>query len=313
MTASTRTGIDPVNARERATDLAVATVPYLMVIPGLIFVLGVLGYAVYGGFVLSFNETDMFLNKTFVGLRNYINVFNDPRFQAALLRTIVFVILSITLGIAMSMMFALTLYHVGFGRRFFRGMSLVPYFVSGIATAVMFRFVFTTSGGFANYVLQQFGLPTPSWLGDPYLAFMVAVFANCWFMVPFATLILLGGLQTVDKDIYDAATIDGASGTQKFFRITLPLIKPMMGVSLIWVSYISFSTFDIILALTSGGPQRATEVVSMYMYQLAFLQLDFGQGAVLMVVLLSLNTLMSLFYLYYFVLADRRDEKGAGA
>ena len=175
----------------------------------------------------------------------------------------------------------------------------------------MFRFVFTTSGGFVNYVLQQVGLPTAAWLGDPYLAFMVAVLANCWFMVPFATLILLGGLQTVDRDIYDAATIDGASGSQMFFRITIPMIKPMLGVSLIWVSYISFSTFDIIFALTAGGPQRATEVVSMYMYRIAFLQLDFGQGAVLMVVLLSFNTVMSLFYLYYFVLADRRAEKEA--
>ena len=253
----------------------------------------------------------MFLNKTFVGLRNYIDVFNDARFQAALVRTLVFVVLSITLGIVMSMTFALTLYHVGFGRRFFRGMSLVPYFVSGIAAAVMFRFVFTTSGGFVNYVLQQLGLATPSWLGDPYLAFIVSVLANCWFMVPFATLILLGGLQTVDREIYDAATIDGASGTQTFFKITLPMIKPMLGVSLIWVSYISFSTFDIILALTAGGPQQATEVVSMYMYQLAFLQLDFGKGAVLMVVLLTFNTLMSLFYIYFFVLADRRDGKEA--
>lgn len=229
MSASTQIGSDRVTVAERFSDLAKAMVPYLLVIPGLIFVLGVLGYAVYGGFVLSFNETDMFLNKTFVGLRNYVDVFNDPRFQAALVRTLVFVVLSITLGIVMSMIFALTLYHVGFGRRFFRGMSLVPYFVSGIATAIMFRFVFTTSGGFMNYMLQQFGLATPSWLGDPYLAFMVSVLANCWFMVPFATLILLGGLQTVDKEIYDAATIDGASGIQTFFKITLPMIKPMLG------------------------------------------------------------------------------------
>ncbi len=313
MASSTSAGDDRLTAREWINDQAMNTVPYLLVVPGLIFVIGVLGYAVFGGFVLSLNETDMFLNKSFVGLENYIKVFNDPRFQASLLRTIVFVICSITLGMVMSMIFALTLYHVGFGRRFFRGMSLVPYFVSGIATAVMFRFVFTTSGGFANYVLYKFGLPTPSWLGDPCLAFMVAVFANCWHMVPFATLILLGGLQTVDREIYDAATIDGASGTQTFFRITLPMIKPMLGVSLIWVSYISFSTFDIILALTFGGPQRATEVVSMYMYQLAFLQLDFGQGAVLMVVILSINTLLSLVYIYYFVLADRSDEKDAKA
>jgi len=311
MSASAVQGSPPPTARERLADFGVATVPYLMALPGIVFVLGVLGYAVAGGAWLSFHETDMFMEKTWVGLKNYIDVFNDARFQASLVRTLVFVVASIVLGIVMSMMFALTLYHVGFGKRFFRGMSLVPYFVSGIAAAVMFRFVFTTSGGFVNYVLGQLGLGEPSWLGDPILAFIVAVLANCWFMVPFATLILLGGLQTVDRDIYDAATIDGASATQTFFKITVPMIKPMLGVSLIWVSYISFSTFDIILALTAGGPQFATEVIAMYMYQLAFNELNFGQGAVLMLVLLTFNTVLSLGYIYYFVLADRRQGREA--
>ena len=293
-------------AGERAAEIGKRLGPYLLVIPGLVLVLGVLGYAVAGGFILSLNETDMLLNKTFVGLKNYIAIFGNPRFQNSLWRTVVFVIASITLGMSMSMMFALTLYHVGFGRRFFRGLSLVPYFVSGIAAAVMFRFIFTTSGGFVNYVLTSLGLDAPSWLGNPVLAFTVSILANAWFMVPFATLILLGGLQTVDKDIYEAAKLDGSSGLHTFRRITLPLIKPMMGVSLIWVSYISFSTFDIILALTAGGPGRATELISVYMYQIAFLELDFGQGSVLMVMLLTFNTLLSLVYLRFFVYGDRR-------
>ena len=293
-------------AQERIVEVAKQFVPYALVIPGLILVLGVLGYAVGGGVVLSLHETDMFLNKTFVGLKNYIAIADNPRFQNALWRTVGFVVLSIALGISLSMTFALTLYHVGFGRRFFRGLSLVPYFVSGIAAAVMFRFIFTTSGGFVNFVLTGIGLPAPSWLGDPVLAFCVAILANAWFMVPFATLILLGGLQTIDKDIYEAAKLDGSSGMHTFRKITLPLIKPMMGVSLIWVSYISFSTFDIILALTAGGPARATELISVYMYQIAFLELDFGQGSVLMVVLLSFNTALSLVYLKMFVFGDRR-------
>ncbi len=293
-------------AGERAAEIGKRLGPYLLVIPGLVLVLGVLGYAVAGGFILSLNETDMLLNKTFVGLKNYIAIFGNPRFQNSLWRTVVFVIASITLGMSMSMMFALTLYHVGFGRRFFRGLSLVPYFVSGIAAAVMFRFIFTTSGGFVNYVLTSLGLDAPSWLGNPVLAFTVSILANAWFMVPFATLILLGGLQTVDKEIYEAAKLDGSSGLHTFRRITLPLIKPMMGVSLIWVSYISFSTFDIILALTAGGPGRATELISVYMYQIAFLELDFGQGSVLMVMLLTFNTLLSLVYLRFFVYGDRR-------
>ena len=292
--------------RDRMADLTEGVVPYLFVVPGLVLVFGILGYAVVGGAILSLNETDMFLNQTFVGLKNYREVFTDPRFLNSLWRTLLFVVLSIALGIAMSMIFALTLYRVTFGRRLFRGLSLVPYFVSGVAAAVMFRFVFTTSGGFANAILSTFGLPTPSWLGDPTLAFLVAVLANCWFMVPFATLILLGGLQTIDREIYDSASIDGAPAFAVFRRITLPLIKPMMGVSLIWVTYISFSTFDIILALTAGGPQRATELLSIYMFEVAFLELNFGAGSVLMMVLLTFNTALSIVYLKVFVLGDRR-------
>lgn len=291
---------------DRLADFKDGVAPYLFVIPGLLLVFGILGYAVVGGAILSLNETDMFLNKTYVGLKNYREVFTDPRFLNALWRTLLFVVISIVLGIGMSMIFALTLYRVTFGRRFFRGLSLIPYFVSGVAAAVMFRFIFTTSGGFANAVLANLGLPTPSWLGNPALAFMVAVLANCWFMVPFATLILLGGLQTIDREIYNSASIDGASDFAVFRRITLPLIKPMMGVSLIWVTYISFSTFDIILALTAGGPQRATELLSIYMFEIAFLELNFGAGSVLMMVLLAFNTALSILYLKVFVMGDHR-------
>lgn len=310
MTDTDASGLDRPTLADRRRDLFQGTMPYLLVVPGLVLVLGVLGYAVVGGVQLSLNETDLFLNQTFVGLKNYIKVFSDPRFQSSLWKTLVFVAASISLGITMSMVFALTLHKVMFGRRFFRGLSLVPYFVSGVAAAVMFRFIFTTSGGFVNVILETAGLPTPSWLGNPVLAFIVAVLANCWFMVPFASLLLLGGLQTVDRDIYDAAKIDGAPPFATFRRITLPLIKPMLGVSLIWISYISFSTFDIILALTAGGPQRATELLSIYMFEKAFLQLEFGAGAVLMVVLLSFNTALSIFYLKVFVLNDRSKAGG---
>ena len=281
-------------------------IPYLLIVPGLALVLGILGYGVVAGIILSFHKVDMFMNRTFVGFANYVTIFNDARFQASLLRTLLFVVASISLGLLLSLVFALALRAATFGTRFFRSLSLVPYFVSGIAAAVMWRFLFSTNVGFVNLVLAGLGLPEQSWLGDPILAFVVAVMANCWFMVPFSTLILLGGLLGIDKDIFDAAKIDGASPIATFFRISLPMIKPMLGVALIWLSYASFSTFDIILALTAGGPFHATEVVSLYMYQIAFQQLDFGEGAVLMVVLLTFNVVLSLVYLYFFVLGANR-------
>lgn len=281
-------------------------VPYLLIVPGLALVLGILGYGVVAGIILSFHKVDMFMNRTFVGFENYVTIFNDARFRASLLRTLLFVVASISLGLLLSLVFALALRAATFGKRFFRSLSLVPYFVSGIAAAVMWRFLFSTNVGFVNLVLASLGLPEQSWLGDPVLAFVVAVMANCWFMVPFSTLIILGGLLGIDKDIFDAAKIDGASPIATFFRISLPMIKPMLGVALIWLSYASFSTFDIILALTAGGPFHATEVVSLYMFQIAFQQLDFGEGAVLMVVLLTFNVVLSLTYLYFFVLGANR-------
>jgi multiple sugar transport system permease protein len=279
-----------------------ALTPYLLLLPGLLFVLGVLGYGVVSGAVMSFFEVDAFLNRRFVGLANYVAVFSRPRFQASLWRTLWFVVYSIGLGLLLAMVFALTLDRVTRGRQFLRGLSLVPYFVSGIATAVMWRFMFSSNVGLVNRLLEAVGLPSLSWLGNPTLSFAVCVLANTWFIAPFATLLLLSGLQTIDRQLFDAARIDGASGLAVFRFITLPMIKPMVGVSLIWLSYASFSMFDIIVALTGGGPFRATEVVSLYMYQVGFRFLDFGEASVLMLVLLGINTLMSLLYLKLFVI-----------
>jgi len=285
-----------------ARKTATALTPYLLLLPGLLFVLGVLGYGVVSGAVLSLHEVDAFLNRRFVGFANYASVFSDPRFQASLWRTVWFVFYSIALSLALSLVFALTLDRVTRARQFLRGLSLVPYFVSGIATAVMWRFLFSSNVGLVNRILSAIGLPGQSWLGDPTLSFVLCVLANAWFIVPFSTLILLSGLQTIDRQLYDAARIDGAGGVRVFRYITLPLIKPMLGVSLIWLSYASFSMFDIIVALTGGGPFRATEVVSLYMYQVGFRFLDFGEASVLMLVLLAINTLLSLVYLRVFVI-----------
>ena len=124
--------------------------PCVFVNPGLAFVLGVLGYAVAGDVVLSLHESDMVLNKTSVGFKNYTATFHDLRFQTSLWTAVVFVLSSTVLAMTMSMVFALKLYYVGFSRRFIRGLSLVPYLVPAIAAAVTFRFIFTTSGGFVN-------------------------------------------------------------------------------------------------------------------------------------------------------------------
>jgi ABC-type sugar transport system permease subunit len=271
--------------------------PYLLIAPALIAVIGVLGYGVVGGLHLSFHNLDAQFTRTFVGLDNYRSVFGDQRFVAALHHTLTFVLGSVSLSVALAMIFALALNSVRRFTQFMRSLGLVPYFVSGIATAIMWRFLFSTNAGLVNWVLQSLGVDEISWLGQTATAMLVVILASSWFIVPLATLMLLGGLQTIDEQLFDAARIDGAGSVAIFMRVTLPLIRPMLGVSLVWISYASFSMFDIILALTGGGPFRSTEVLSLFMYLKGFRQLDFGQGAVIMVVILSFNILLSLIYL----------------
>lgn len=273
-------------------------VPYLLALPALAFVGAVLGYGVVNGLWLSLNDVSVYnLERPFVGLANYAELFTDPTFHNSLIRSLIFVAGTIGLGIVVSMGFALLLQEVRTGRGLLRAIALIPYLVSGVAAAVMWRFLFTGEGSLVQSIFARFGMEDLTWLGDPTRALIVVTLANVWFISPFATLILLGGLQSVDTQLYDAAAIDGANGWNRFVHVTLPSIAPMMALSLMWLSFASFNMFDIILPLTGGGPGRATEVLAVYMYQLAFDELDYSSGSAVMIVLLVINLTFSLLYL----------------
>lgn len=273
-------------------------VPYLLAFPALLFVVGVLGYAVVNGLVLSLRDVTVWtVERPFVGLQNYVELFADPTFQNSLVRSLIFVGGTIALGMIVAMGFALLLQEVRTGRGLFRALALIPYLVSGVAAAVMWRFLFTGEGSLVQSILANLGFPELTWLGDPTRALVVVTLANVWFISPFATLILLGGLQSVETQLYDAAAIDGANTWERFVHITMPSIAPMLALALMWLSFASFNMFDIILPLTGGGPGRATEVLAVYMYRLAFDALDYSSGSAVMMVLLVINLAFSLLYL----------------
>lgn len=279
--------------------------PYILILPSLILVLGVLGYGIIGGVFLSFFKLDVMFGTTFVGLENYRKVFSDPRFIKSLLNTLVFVSSSVVFCTVFSFISALTLNSIHIFGQFFRSMSLVPYFVSGIATAVMWRFMFSTNAGLVNWVLGKIGVHEISWLGQSGTAMLISILATSWFIIPAASLILLGGMQTIEKELYEAANLDGSSAVRSLFSITIPLMKPIIGVVLVWISYASFSTFDIILALTGGGPFQSTEILALYMYTKGFLSLNFGEGLVVMLVILGFNITLSMVY-YSLLVKEKR-------
>ena len=276
-------------------------IPYLLITPALVFVIGILAYSVLYGIGMSFFRIDLAIpGRPFIGLENYRVVFGDERFQNSFVRSLVFVFFSVTGGLLLSFGFAQALYRVKKMAAGFRGFTLIPYLVSGIATAIMFRFLFSGSVGFINQMIASLGGERVLFLAEPNWAMAVTIIANTWFIVPFSTLVLLAGLQALDPDLFEVATVEGASKLTVLFRIIIPLIKPMIGISLVWMSFASFNMFDVILPLTGGGPGRATEVLAVYMFRVGFEFLRYSQGAVVMAVILALNITVSVFFLRVF-------------
>nr|WP_276608210.1 sugar ABC transporter permease [Aquibacillus halophilus] len=208
--------------------------------------------------------------------------------------------MSVVVGIILSLVFAIALYKLTIMKSFFKGLTLIPYLISGIAAATMFKFLFAGDVGMVNQFLSVFGMEEVLWLADEWLALFVIILANIWFVTPFAILILLAGLQGIDEQIFEAAKIDGASKLRIVFQIIIPLISSMIGVSLIWLSFASFNMFDIILPLTGGGPGRSTEVLAVYLYKLAFNDLNYSMASAVMIVIMTLNLAVSFVYLKVF-------------
>jgi ABC-type sugar transport system permease subunit len=195
------------------------------------------------------------------------------------------------------MSFALILERAPLGGRVVRTMVLVPWLISGIAVATIWRAIFSPTGGFADSVMLFLGLDPITWFGSGFWAMSVIILVSVWSISPFSTLILYAGLKTVNEEMYEAAAIDGASFLAMFRYITLPSIAPQFALALVFLSFAAFNSFDIILLATGGGPGRSTEVLALLLYRLGFEQLDFHAAAAVMVVLLVINLVLSAIYL----------------
>ena len=268
---------------------------YLLLVPVLVFVIGILGYGVVSAFITSLHDVDMMRpDEPFVGFANYIDLATDPGFQNSFIRSVIFVVASVVLGTIIAFVAALSIYRLTRMRNVTQAVALIPYMVSGISAAVAWRFMFTGDASLINMLLRMGGWDAISWLGHGQRALMVVILANTWKVAPFSVLIILAGLFSIDKELFDAAEIDGANGRQKFSLITVPLIAPMIAVSTIWLNFASFNMFDIILATTGGGPHRATDLMAVHLYKLAFERLDFSGASTVMIILLLINVSVSI-------------------
>lgn len=274
-----------------------SALPYLFSFPAVLTVSAILAYPVIAGMYQSlFRAPELGLDEEWVGLQNYRDLFNDSEFYSALGRTAMFVGGSLVVGISLGLFFAFALFRAVGRLRWMRAATLAPYLISNVAAAVMFRLIFNGDLGVVNSWLGYIGIDGPNWLSDTRWAMLVVIFTQVWTDLPLTILLILGGLMTIDKSLFDAALVDGASSWNRARRVTIPLLAPQIVVSIVWLSYSTLTGLGVVLALTGGGPEESTTTLAMSMYNTAFRALRFNEALAMATVILVLNAILTLVY-----------------
>ena len=218
--------------------------------------------------------------KVWVGFDHYRAVITDPAFlEVALPNTFLFMLLSVSGALAIGLALAILLNRTFRGQKIVQTVLLVPLMVAPVIAAIMMRWMFNDQFGIVNAVLEGLGLEGQPWLVQRWTAFGVILLTDIWLWTPWFTLLLLAGLQSLPREPFEAAAIDGTTTWRVFSHLTLPMLRPVMVVCIVIRAIDAFRTFDIVWTLTGGGPGRATELFSLYAYVHAFLNLDLGRGS----------------------------------
>ena len=258
---------------------------------------------------LSFTDASLIDEDYSYTLESYLDLFRSPYFANMLWATAIFVFASVFLQMLLGFLIALL---VDQGAK--RGMRtsivtrtavLSAWAIPGVIIGIIWSILYEQSAaGILNYVLSFVGFGEVPFLSDPQVALASVTLANVWRGTAFSMILLYDGLQTLPDDVMEAAKVDGANAWQRLTRVMLPLLAPMLFINLVIVSIETFNTFDMVLALTGGGPGRSTEIAALSVYNQIFEQFNLGQGAATAVLLVAVNLIMTFVYVRFL----ERDE-----
>jgi multiple sugar transport system permease protein len=275
---------------------------YALVVPSLAVLCFTVFYPIVQtvNYSLHTNRLNMpYLGTPFVGLANYVTLLKEAAFWKALGHTLEYAAITVTAEVMLGLLVALTINQSFIGRGVVRAVVLIPWSLPGIVIGLSWAWLYLVPFGVLNDVLVRVGaLASPlSFLGDANVAMWSVSAASVWRQTPFAALILLAGLQGIPAELFEAAKIDGASRLQRFFHVTLPLLRGPILVVLIFRTLGSIRTFDLIFAMTRGGPIDRTETLSLYTYRLLFGFLDVGLGSTAAVIMVILASFICFIYI----------------
>jgi len=268
------------------------------VIPALVVVLAIIVFPWLFTIWMSFNEWKVGSPTTFVGLANYVRLPNDPRFVEAVGHTVVYTALSVLLPVILGT-FAAVVFHARFPfRGILRAIFIMPMMATPVAIALVWTMMFHPQLGVLNYLLSLVGIGPQLWVFHPATVIPSLVLVETWQWTPLVMLIVLGGIAALPTEPYESAQIDGAGIWQMFRYITLPLILPFVFIAAMIRTIDAVKSFDIIFAITQGGPGSASETINVYLYSVAFVYYDLGYGSAIAVIFFALIIVLAAVLLY---------------
>lgn len=265
----------------------------ILSLPLILIIFGLIAYPVFVGFKLGFYEKTVGLPPIYVGFSNYWETLQDPSFHRAFINAFIYTLISMIGKLIIGMAMALALNESFKGRSFVRGILLIPWVIPSYIAALVWRWIYDGTSGVLNHFLLSIGIigEQIAWLGSVETAMFSVTLVNIWKGFPFFGISLLAGLQIIDKGLYEAAEIDGSSALNKFFYITLPMLKPILITVFVLSTIWTFNDFPIIWNMTMGGPAGVTETLPILSYKNAFISMNISRGiteAMFMIPVLSI-------------------------
>ncbi|TQM45816.1 carbohydrate ABC transporter permease [Pseudonocardia cypriaca] len=244
------------------------------------------------GFGLSLTDYQFFSDTSFVGLANYQRLLGDETFWNAMLVTVWYVVLNIGFQTVLAILLAVLLHRLT-RSVVIRGLVLAPYLVANVVVALLWFWMLDAQIGIVNQILSWFGIGPISFFGSESWAIPTIAFVNTWRHLGYTALLIFAGLVMIPRTLYEAGRVDGASEWQMFWRITMPLLRPVLALVLVITVVGSFQVFDTVAVTTMGGPADASRVIQYYIFDLAFERLDYGYASAVSVVLLVILSVIA--------------------
>jgi len=274
-------------------------IAFLFITPNyIIYIVFILVPVIWAVF-FSFTDYKLVRPPEFIGLANYLDLLEDPDFHKALKNTFVYWISTVSISMALGLLLAVTLGQKIKGVAIFRAAYYLPNVLSMVAISMMWLWIYDPAKGILNAILVRFGLPRSDWLFDQNLALGCIIVPSIWALLGFNMVIYLAGLQNIPTQLYEAATVDGASLTKQFFRITIPMLRPITFFLFVMSSIKAFQVFDQIYVMTRGGPAKATTTIAYEIYEEGFTHFKMGYASAMSVILLVIVAIITFINFTY--------------